>query len=300
MKNFKTFIILIMNALSIALTAQVTMDVKEEDIESSADFQIYSKDKGFALPQIALKSLTEYSPIVTKPIDGLLVYNTTENSTLNLNKGLYYWYNDQWNRMGKVEHRSTIIQNVNEEYLGYKLATTVSAPETLANATKTVCKKWEIKDGGNGHTYCGYKKTTSDLKFEDVFNAAKNQGGYVVTINSTGEWDFINNNIIKASGKELNGAIWLGYVRLATPGNNAKYNWITGEKTNHVWGNTSYTQDRFESGHPEKPSDDGYNVTKVARCTFIKPKNTNEDRLWSSSTCTTTTNHNNFIIEFNN
>ncbi len=149
MNNIKYFFLAIC-LFAISTSAQVTLNVDEQNIEASADFQIYSQDKGFAMPQIALTTLISYSPITTQPIDGLVVYNTTNNTELS--SGLYFWSNNKWNRMGIVEEKSTIIQNVNEEYLGYKLATTAATPPTnLENAQLTSCAKWEVKDGGNGH-----------------------------------------------------------------------------------------------------------------------------------------------------
>ncbi|MGV0935931.1 lectin-like protein [Empedobacter falsenii] len=286
------FIFIAICLFAISTSAQVTLNVDDQNIEASADFQIYSQDKGFAMPQVALTNIVNYAPITTQPIEGLIVYNTTNNTELS--SGLYFWSNNKWNRMGIVEEKSTIIQIVDEEYLGYKLATTaVTPPATLETAKLTTCAKWEIKNGGNGHTYCGYNNATANLAFTKVYNAAKTYGGYVVTINSDEEWDFINENIITASGKELNNAIWLGYTKLASPGNAAKYNWITGEKSVYNWGLNSSVQARFIENEPESSS-----INTNTRCTYILPKSINSNRQWSSSDCTTSTNHNNFIIEF--
>ena len=291
MKNNIKFIALVICLFSVFTSAQVTLNVADENIEASADFQIYSENKGFAMPQIALTKINSYLPIISQPINGLLVYNTTNNTELS--SGLYYWSNNQWNKMGIVQNKATIIQNVNEEYLGYKLGTTVNPPNTLENAQLTTCAKWEIKNGGNGHTYCGYNNATTNLTFTKVYNAAKTNGGYVVTITSDEEWDFINDNIIKAKGKELNNAIWLGYTKIATPGNAAKYNWITNEKSVYNWGLESNVQARFIANQPENAS-----LNTNSKCTYILPTSINANRQWSSSDCTTTTNHQNFIIEF--
>ncbi|MDR2809138.1 MAG: hypothetical protein LBB84_01105 [Tannerellaceae bacterium] len=60
--------------------------------ESSAMLEISATDKGILLPSIALADVYDSIVIVNnQPVDGLLIYNTTENPSLNIYKGLYAW-----------------------------------------------------------------------------------------------------------------------------------------------------------------------------------------------------------------
>jgi hypothetical protein len=54
--------------------------------------EISASDKGILFPSVALTAINDSSVIVNaKVVDGLLVYNTTENHLLNLYKGIYAW-----------------------------------------------------------------------------------------------------------------------------------------------------------------------------------------------------------------
>ncbi|MEG0188078.1 MAG: hypothetical protein RR668_05395, partial [Algoriella sp.] len=55
----------------------------------------------------------------------------------------------------------------------------------------------------------------------------------------------------------------------------------------------SNVQARFIANQPENAS-----LNTNSKCTYILPTTINANRQWSSSDCTTTTNHQNFIIEF--
>ena len=54
--------------------------------------EISASDKGVLFPSIPLNSLYDSAAIAgNKPVDGLLIFNTTEKPSANLHKGLYAW-----------------------------------------------------------------------------------------------------------------------------------------------------------------------------------------------------------------
>jgi hypothetical protein len=59
--------------------------------DASAILELRSSNKGLLLPQVELSSTTDVSKIPT-PANGLLVCNATGS----LDKGVYYWSNNQW------------------------------------------------------------------------------------------------------------------------------------------------------------------------------------------------------------
>ncbi|MGE9617095.1 MAG: hypothetical protein ACQPRJ_06090 [Solitalea-like symbiont of Acarus siro] len=48
-------------------------------------------DKGLVLPKVELTDLSHYSPILGKPIDGLVVHNIHLDASKGLVRGIYIW-----------------------------------------------------------------------------------------------------------------------------------------------------------------------------------------------------------------
>ena len=302
MKKFISFPFLIM--IGCFVQSQVYINVAEADQENSADLQIDSENSGFGFPQVMLTTTTSFSPISSEPKPGLVVYNP--NLTDKIQPGLYVWVTDpapaHWQILGGIDQEGTIIQNIDTDFLGYNpIGVGASSPASFtiggSTATKQRCAKWNIGDGGNGHTYCAYT-TPGAINFNDTYTSIRNIGGYIVSVVSTAEWNFVKNNVINdglsSGGTILTSNIWLGYVKLATPGNGYRYFWMTGETWENNWFNLATTQSYFTAGQPEAAS-----ANANPRCTFIQRSAVSADRLWSSQACTTTANMNHVIVEFN-
>jgi len=195
-----------------------------------------------------------------------------------------------------MEKHFIILQNVNELILGYKPSGSGStSPQTITvggiTATKEHCVKWEMGKGGNGHSYCGYKVPTGqNLDFAQAFNFAQAAKGYMITLTSTEEWDFVKKEVILGT-RPLNGPIWIGYTALKTPGNPYEYRWITNESWRNNWGNDASTQSFFATNQPAAAGE--------GLCTLISASGNRE---WFSQNCDAKvhsgTNINSFIIEF--
>ncbi|MEO7309156.1 MAG: DNRLRE domain-containing protein [Chitinophagaceae bacterium] len=65
--------------------------------DSSAQLDVFSLNKGFLPPRVALLTIDNPLPI-TKPATGLLVYNTATSgaSPINVRPGYYYWNGTSW------------------------------------------------------------------------------------------------------------------------------------------------------------------------------------------------------------
>lgn len=302
----KIFSLILILAIGLMAHAQVYVNVTESNQQESAILQIDSEAKGISFPHVSLINTTDIEPFSTTPAEGLLVYNP--NFTPAISPGYYYWTNTpspHWEKVGGINEKGTIIQKIDTEFLGYNpTGAGANAPNTFnvdgATATKQRCVRWDIHDGGNGHVYCSYTLATSQTKdFQSTFNAIKNINGYMVTIVSDAEWNFVKNNVIH-DGKNLGEAnltsgIWIGYVKLTTPGNNTpKFYWITHESWEYNWSNNSTVQHQFENGQPA-----GTTPADSPRCSFIQPASSSPNRLWSSKDCSNASNMSNIIVEFN-
>ncbi len=62
---------------------------------SSSMLDVYSTSKGISYPGYSLVSLTDATSPINNPADGLIIFNTGGA----YQKGLYYWYEDSWNKL---------------------------------------------------------------------------------------------------------------------------------------------------------------------------------------------------------
>jgi len=120
-----------------------------------------------------------------------------------------------------------------------RLLTTVIliAPIFSINATDPTWVTWEISAGGNGHSYLAVPGF-SGLTWNMADQLAQAQGGYLATINSSAENDFVF-NLINSSAffTAFNGSgPALGGYNAGTP-SNPNWSWVTGEPwTFDSWG----------------------------------------------------------------
>lgn len=77
-------------------TAQ-TVGIGTQTPDSSAQLEVYSNNKGFLPPRVALTA-TDIAAPVTNPATGLLVYNTATagGTPTNVSPGYYYWNGSSW------------------------------------------------------------------------------------------------------------------------------------------------------------------------------------------------------------
>ncbi|GGE94871.1 Lectin C-type domain-containing protein [Chishuiella changwenlii] len=137
----------------------------------------------------------------------------------------------------------------NSTILGYEpqpVANKVVPPTAPggASVTELGCKQYSQ----NGHHYCVYDLSTG-INWYNAFNFAKNLGGYLVTLTSHAETDWVYSEIL--SGYNLSNNIWIGYNKITEPGNTNRFRWITGEEFRINWGtNPATAEHRFDAGEP--------------------------------------------------
>lgn len=316
MKNLyiTTLLFILIGQLSFA---QVQINVTEGQEESSALLQIDATDKGVSFPNVALTSTIDLQT-VSNPVAGLLVYNI--NTESDVSPGFYFYYNNAWHPIGKMSETYLFNQPIDKDVLGYtptnlgKTAdnTIGTVHGTIGNRWRTMgCETWSVSEGGNGHTYCAYWSFTPvvlfdpinrDHNWEQAYNFAQDRGGYLLTLTSDEEREWVMQNIVADKGLSSN--IWLGYrsfesryVPMAGNNNDThngisfnrhRYKWVTNEKWVADWEEptTATVQHNFINNQP---------TVGNARCTYIQSSG---QRQWTTRTCNTATGANHIIVEF--
>jgi hypothetical protein len=310
MKNFHLVIFSIAFSISTSAQVHVTNLAAPPAIVNSVMLQVDANNKGVSLPNVALAATT--TPTITTPKEGLLVYNTsttTTNPATDVTPGFYYWYNNAWQPLGKITDSYIFQQKINLAVLGYSPDNTgITADNTTTgtvnptngggNWSKKGCVKWDASVGGNGHTYCAYI-ASGNRTWEQAFALGKGRGGYLVTITSDTERDWLKTNIIDP--KIPSNYIWLGYNKYQnryipldgnnndSPYNRYRYKWITGEKWTVNWevSTGATVQHNFASGQPDRVAANG--------CAYIS---TAAGRTWDDNDCSNVSGNAGAIIEF--
>lgn len=104
---------------------------------------------------------------------------------------------------------------------------------------KYVLNAIEVKSY-NSNTYVLYNY---EIPWREAYKYCEEQGGHMVTINSSGEQEFIH-NLLKTSNSRQN--LWLGALDTYSEGT---WRWITGEKMNYV---------NWADGEPNDNNDEDY------------------------------------------
>jgi len=141
--------------------------------------------------------------------------------------------------------------------------------------------------------YCAYQ-LSAGTNFYNTFTLARQIGGYLVTMTSNAERQWVNTNIIEnGTGFNLGGTnIWIGYNKVAYPGNPNKFVWITGENWTIDWTtNPNATPESwFASGEPNNSGG------TEGSCHIIAG---DAQRRWNDINGTSTSGYTRVIVEFN-
>lgn len=262
-------------SISLSTLAFGQIGVGTNSPSESAMVDLVSTEKGFSGAHIGLKSVTDKETI-PNPADGLLVYNTS--TTTDLQPGYYVWIVNKWVSAQPSLNLKVTTNGQLIDYLGYEPSG--AAPTSLTNFssdgitfTALGCKKWS----GNNHSYCAYKGSRP-FNWQEAFNAAKSQKGYLVTFTSNAEWEWALTNVIKSSsGYNLSSSIWIGYNKVDFSGNDTEFTWITGEKSKTNW-ETLTTEHNFNGSEPN-------NTDEKEGCVHVINASYNSDRKWNDIPC---------------
>ncbi len=268
--NMKIYSTLLIFFFTWSLYSQVGIGV--EDPHPSAILEVSSSNKGFLGPKVELKNVNDTLTVI-KPAEGLLVYNSsvihTADPETSLQKGYYFWNGLRWEVLGNGIHYDLVENTQNNKFntLGYEPSGKVSeVPATVTgypcyNSTsastctiyKRTCSQWTEAQGGNGHWYCSFGvnqqnptggSSGRNVTWAQAFAFAQRMGGYLATVTTQDEWNWLKSNAGSASSGSsglLQGfyyPIWLGLNKVTYSGNNLEYTWITGENSSQ-WGNQS-------------------------------------------------------------
>jgi hypothetical protein len=175
---------------------------------------------------------------ITSPANGFSTTNSTVpvSGTASDNVGVtsVTWIN---NRGGSGTASGTTSWNVSSIGLqsGQNVitATAHDAAGNIGTATITVTYnssgspiQWPISSGGNGHYY-QLVSTSNQINWTDARDAAIQKGGYLATITSTAENDFVNS--LGTTDHR-----WIGGSR---PDPSSAWTWVTGELFSYAnWG----------------------------------------------------------------
>lgn len=272
--------ILFLSFLGLSIASQAQVGIGTETPHSSTMLDIVASDKAFLGPQIALTSTTDIVTI-ENPAEGMLVYNTTIAASENLDTGYYFWDGATWQPTGVGNRTNIVSDGVIPSILGYtptgynESQTSITVDGTTF--TRVGCKVWS----GNGHRYCAYKSGengsytpppfgigtgtlvtgANGVNWGTAFKLGELAGGYLVTLTSLDEWNWVYTNIIQnGTGYDLGNHIWIGNskaitktigVNTSAPGVPIEFFWITGEQSKHVWGNTTTIEHNFDLDNNE-------------------------------------------------
>lgn len=309
MSRFKIYIIPAL-ILSFSTIVKGQVGIGTVNPHPSTALDISSEDKGFLGPRIALTSRTDIVTI-PNPVDGLVVFNTTVlpgTEANELKPSYYVWYQDSWRAYKYGEKLFVTRDGKRRNLLGYE-------PNGIANATSFTmpssgngrpaivytglsCKKFNTGIGANNHTYCTFKLNIDRPQWQEAFEAAKSRGGYLVTITTPQEWNFILNNILKNNNTQLiDSSIWIGYNKVNFSGNPTEFAWITGETSQISWNNSSST---FHNFRGDEPNNQGGNEGCVH---IMRSSDGGSGRQWNDINCDNpyySAPYNHIIIEFDN
>ena len=240
-----TYILLLIHSI---VFSQIV--IGEERINTSAMLDINTNNKVMILPRVALDDVYNNMSPIENVQEGSIIYNINDNfsadTSENLQKGIYSWNGEKWIYFGEFE-KFTLYKNIisieRQNVLGY--TPTEYQTEGGRGSESRNCVKWDA-EGGNGHYYCLIQE---ELTWVDAFESAKQLSGYLATINSQAEFDFLDqsfNLFTLSKSKYGNNSsdyhkIGIGwrFVQYSTTKEILKQmKWITGEENLVDWDNT--------------------------------------------------------------
>ncbi len=299
----KNSITLAVSLLSLTLYAQVGINnnAPKATLDITAKTTDGSKPEGLIAPRLTGDQIQAGDAQYGAAQKGSIVYATaaaTSPSTKTANittQGYYFFDGTVWNPFTS-SITNTISGGFNTSILGYtpvpyaQKVTVTTAPGG-ATVTELGCKT----NPANGHVYCAYQ-LSAEINYANAYALAKQIGGYLVTMTSNAERIWVNTNLVNSgTGYNLANSIWIGYAKIATPGNNFEFKWITGEEFTVNWGinpTLATVENWFNSGEPNNSGgSEGY-------CHIISQV-FDPQRRWNDRPGDITTGINQLIIEFN-
>jgi len=205
---------------------------------------------------------------IAAPAAGLMIYNLSAAgiAAAEVTAGYYHFNGVKWKPfISEVPPGQTVFD---ASVLGYSpTRTAATAPaDTIISGNRFV-KKWTVTNADNGHSYALYivrntaNSANISLNWFTAFNFGKAISGYLVTLTSNTETNFIKTNFLSNNSLSLDGTttvpnhsnenIWMGFAKIVEPGNPVRLGWITGERSKVDWSvDPSATETNFNTSEP--------------------------------------------------
>lgn len=131
---------------------------KDTTFNTSAQINLVDKDKGILINRVALTNKDIKAPVVNA-VDGMLVYNTTDNEATGLTPGLYYWYIEEW---VKIQYKVPQASSLSLVNLKTSCTSIIQSANTTDKGTLMDMGDIEIQeDGAYAFSFRLYGSVTS-------------------------------------------------------------------------------------------------------------------------------------------
>lgn len=114
----KKYLIICSALLGVSFLGHAQVGIGLKQPSNSAMLHVYSEDgdRGVILPTVTLTDINVFSPINGNPADpnniGLLVFNSSINTSKDLSKGYYYWTGTSWTKIVDSQSLKEILDNL--------------------------------------------------------------------------------------------------------------------------------------------------------------------------------------------
>lgn len=239
----------------LVISAEAQVGINTTDVYPSAILDLgIDNNKALLITRVALTGTNDLSTIPT-PTAGLLVYNTQTTTGTNAVKAneIYFFNGTQWKQIVDKTILDVEVEQLNTSTLGYEPVKAIDKNViTTAPGGSTVTLLGCKTNPANGHVYCAYQ-LSSGTNFYNTHLLAQQIGGYIVTLTSHAERIWVYDNILaNGTGYNLQNNIWIGYNKVAEPGNPMEFTWITNENWAIDWTTSpnSTPENWFNTGEP--------------------------------------------------
>jgi hypothetical protein len=140
-----------------------------------------------------------------------------------------------------------MTQGANEMHRNQFLAAIAGVGVVAAGAAAQDAVQWRVEDGGNGHWYLRIPR--NGLNWVDCRPIAANMGGYLATMTSSAETNFLVGNVLNGEPAVIGGIQNTAAPNFTEPGGG--WEWITGE----AWA--------YENWHPccgDRPEPNNWSI----------------------------------------
>ncbi|MEL4307444.1 beta strand repeat-containing protein [Joostella sp. CR20] len=164
-----------------AYNAEAQVGIGTLSPNNAAQLDVVANDKGMLIPRIALLGTDDAQTITAGNVNGLLVYNISNNA--NITPGFYYWQTDSWKKVISSSDLDdvgggNVIYNPTNNTFNYiddsGNQQTINFDEIVkANETETTL----VDNGDGSYTYTNEKNVPTTIKVTQTGSGDPNDNG---------------------------------------------------------------------------------------------------------------------------